>query len=775
LHILESALQEEAVLLASDLTVRAANRYFLAANNLSAADIEKRPCHEVLKSCSVFCKQATGECPMHEALATGAKVSVTLEDVATANGTRHFAVDIYPAPSQEEGDRLLLHVTRDITARVNEERLKEEMWREILLRMEQLYGAMVQSHRQIEGMGRELDQLTDLLPLAMIWWDQQGEITRVNPSTEVLLGWNQQELAGRHLSTIFASGAAQSRCRQAITATLLGQTMGYSLTENRSSSGALITCEWFHTPLTEADGTISGGLSLGQDVSARFTAERKLHDAEQKNAALLQASFDAVLVVNSLGRIVEWNRTAESLFGWREAEIVGREAEMLFPLEQQTEQRDFLRQFLAGRSQKIDAGRQIRELQAMRRDGSVFPVALLLIRTAIEQSPAAIGVFHDLSEQRHIKTLLARSEKLKEIGQLAEGLAHRFNDRITTQLATADLLLERIDNKELLRHLQHLRDHAEADRQAVHNLLLHAGAEVSAAEEHDIRQLVDEAVQLTGFRWADAAAKGAINMVTRHEPSLPKISVREADFREMIMALLFNAVDCLAGEGTVTVTTGRQEGGALIQIEDNGPGIARENLPHIFEPFFTTKGSSHAGMGLTLARNIARQHGGELTVDSTVGLGSRFTIWLPFERQEEAGEKRTGRNEGERRILVVEADASMRSLLEETLRRKGRQLTSLDDGRRAILFCHDTPVDLIVCGEDCGGMSGRELIWRLKHRSPETPALLLVAADDAETRLKAMAEGADLVLAKPFSTEELLGAIRQLPGMTGNSKPSRQK
>ena len=152
-EILDSALQEEAVLLASDLTVRAANNYFYLVNNLSPSEIENKPCHEVLKSCSVFCKQATGECPMHEALATGAKVSVTLEDVSTASGTRHFVVDIYPVPQPKAKERLLLHVTRDITARVNEERLKEEMWREILLRMEQLYGAMVQSHQQIEGMG----------------------------------------------------------------------------------------------------------------------------------------------------------------------------------------------------------------------------------------------------------------------------------------------------------------------------------------------------------------------------------------------------------------------------------------------------------------------------------------------------------------------------------------------------------------------------------------------------------------------------------------------
>ena len=761
--ILERALQEEAVLLSPDLKVHAANRYFYLANNLEAGDIENRPCHEVLKSCSVFCRQAMGECPMHEALATGAKVSVTLEDVQTANGVRHFIVDVYPVASTQEENPLLLHITRDITARVNEERLKEEMWREILLRMEQLYGAMVQSHQQIEGMGREFDQLTDLLPLAMIWWDSEGMIVRVNPSAEVLLGWNQGELAGRHLSTIFASGAAQSRCRQAIGATLLGQTMGYSLTENRTAGGSLITCEWFHTPIQAENGVITGGLSLGQDVSARFVAENRQKTAEQKNSALLRASFDAVVMINSLGRIVEWNQAAESLFGWRPKEILGREAESLFPSEQRNSQREMLREFITARPQKMDAGRQVLQQNAMRRDGTVFPASLLLIRTLIDESSGAVVVFHDLSEQLHIKTLLERSEKLKEIGLLADGLAHRFNNSLATLQGAIDLLRSRSQDKGLQPQLTRLEQQVEQDRQAVGSLLCHTGLPAAECGQQDVHKLLDEVIRLSSFRWRDLTERegGRIEVEKAYAPELPLLAINAADFREMILALLFNAIDSVAGGGHVTIFTSQHNGQVHISVEDNGEGIDREHLDHIFQPFYTTKGGNHAGMGLTLARNIARQYGGELTVTSTGGLGARFTVKLPLQPATAVAPKRLAAV-ASRHILLVGSDDGFRLLLEEALADKDQQLTVSNDGRQALLLAADSDFELFICDEECGGMGGRELIWRLKHRTPETPALFLTASTDSESRLKAMAEGADLILTKPFTAQQLLTSIDRL-------------
>jgi PAS domain S-box-containing protein len=757
--ILEQALQEEAVLLSSDLKVRSANNYFFLSHNLIPADIENKQCNQVLQSCSVFCRQAAGECPVHEALAAGTKVSVILEDVETENGIRHFAVEVYPVLPEEGEERLLLHITRDITARVNEERLKEEMWREILLRLEHLYGAMVLSHQRIEGIGRELDQLTDLLPMAMIWWDNDGRITRINPSAEVLLGWNQDELIGRQLTTLFASGAAQSRCRQAITATLLGQTMGYSLAENRTASGSLLTCEWFHTPLQNENGLISGALSLGQDVSARFTAEKRLEIARQKITALLKASFDSVAMINSLGRIVEWNQASENLFGWRPKEIIGQGVEILFPSEQQDSQRDFLRNFISHRGRK-DSGKQISQINVMRRDGSVFPASLLLIRTQIDGSPGAVAVFHDLSEQLHIRALLERSEKLKEVGRLAHGLARRFNSRLSSLLDTVDLLRGKVDDDDMLPYLELLVESVEEDRLAIRNLLTHSGHYETEAGQRDINQLLDEVVRLTSFRWQhNAEGDGRIVIDKSFASSLPGLVIKGDDFREMIIALLFNAIDCLPDGGTIKISTRMEKEGIAVDLEDNGPGISREDLPRIFIPFYTTKGIGHAGMGLTMARNIARQYGGDITVTSTAALGSRFTVWLPLVP---AGHEIEAKNPKGLRILLAAADQNVRRVLEENLTANGHQLAVTDDGRQAILLSGERPFDLVISGEDCGGMNGRELIWRIKHRAPETPALLLLDTEGTDSRLKAMADGADLVLVRPVSAQQVQNAIEQL-------------
>jgi len=235
--------REPVVILSRDLKIIGANETFLQENNLNLQEIEGKTCHEILKSCMNFCKEQTDECPVYEALSTQKPVSVTQQDVMVDNVPHHYKIDIYPVLGNNKDDTYFLHIARDITSRIEEERLKDNMWMEILSRMESLYAAMVAGNENIEHIRGEIDQLTEIGPLAVVGWNPKGKIIRWNTNAEIIFGRPAAEVMGKSFIEFFASGKSQEKFSEIMQAIQMGQTEVYSLAENRTASGHIITCE----------------------------------------------------------------------------------------------------------------------------------------------------------------------------------------------------------------------------------------------------------------------------------------------------------------------------------------------------------------------------------------------------------------------------------------------------------------------------------------------------------------------------------------------------
>ena len=209
--ILASGYREPVIILSRDLKIVGANDTFLAENNLTLDDIQGSTCHEVLKSCMSFCKEQTDECPVYEALSTGKPVSVTHQDVMIDSVPHHYKIDIYPVTGEKNEDTHFLHIARDITPRIEEERLKDNMWMEILNRMEHLYAAMVAGNENIELIQSEIVQLIEIVPLAVVGWDPKGNISRWNSNAEIIFGRPAAEVLGKPFIDFFASGKSQEK------------------------------------------------------------------------------------------------------------------------------------------------------------------------------------------------------------------------------------------------------------------------------------------------------------------------------------------------------------------------------------------------------------------------------------------------------------------------------------------------------------------------------------------------------------------------------------
>ena len=766
-EILGAGYKEAVVILSRDLKIITANDTFLHDNNLMLRDIEGKTCHEVLKSCMNFCRQQSDECPVYEALSTKKTVSVTHQDVMVDTVPHHYKIDIYPVFGQKENETYFLHIARDITNRIEEERLKDNMWMEILSRMESLYAAMVAGNENIEHIQGEIDQLIEIVPLAVVGWDPKGKITRWNSNAEILFGRPAPEVLGKPFIDFFASGKSQEKFSEIMRILQMGQTEVYSLAENRTASGHIISCEWYHNVYQfDNKGEMTLCLSLGQDATERLATEGKVAKLETQLEAILNATGDAIVGLNNLRRITLWNPAAEKLFGWLAREVQGREIEMLLPADLRETQAQKFRKFLEGQEQK--KGQKITfQTSALRRDGITIPVEITLSSALIEDKLSGFAVFHEITERKRTEKILLQSEKMRSLGEMASGVAHDFNNSLTTILGNIKLLKEsRIDNTGSEK-LSAIEKAAQQAAETIASLQAFSRTADDAAHKSiellAVKPLVEEVRNLTRFRWKDLPQKEgyAIDFTMEVEGS-PALQINGSDFKEMLTNLIFNAVDAMPRGGHIHLSVKQLEEKVVLMVQDNGIGLSKEDAAHIFDPYFTTKGRGHAGLGLSIAKRFVERHGGSIMVESVKGAGSTFKIEFPLlttsaPQQLELAKKPTPSILLQ--ILVIDDEPLVRNLLKQVLENRGHAVSEASNGQEGVRRFRENNFDLVITDHGMPVMNGLDAAFRIKKQKPETPVLLITGWQTETDAIFQKPSSIDEFITKPFDLEKIVALV----------------
>ena len=758
--------REPVVILSRDLKIIGANETFLKENNFNLQEIEGKICHEILKSCMNFCKEQTDECPVYEALSTQKPVSVTQQDVMVDNIPHHYKIDIYPVLGNDKDDTYFLHIARDITSRIEEERLKDNMWMEILSRMESLYAAMVAGNENIEHIRGEIDQLTEIGPLAVVGWNPKGKIIRWNTNAEIIFGRPAAEVMGKPFIDFFASGKSQEKFSEIMQLIQMGQTEVYSLAENRTASGHIITCEWYHNAYEFDDaGEISVCLSLGQDVTERLTRESEVQKLQTQLEAILNATGDAIVGMNNLRRITLWNPAAEKLFGWLTREVQGREIEMLLPADLRDSHEEKFLKFIAGQDRK--KGKKITfETLALRRDGITIPVEITLSSALIGDKLSSFAVFHDISERKHVEKILVQSEKMRSLGEMASGVAHDFNNSLTTILGNIKLLKETVSDHEIIGKLEAIDMAARQGAATITGLQRFGHTsedEQKQLELLDIKPLIEEIRNLTRFRWKDLPQKDGftIDFTTEIEDA-PALHINGSGFKEMLTNLIFNAVDAMPQGGHIHISVTQKEDTVVLAVQDNGVGLSKEEAAHIFDPYFTTKGRGHAGLGLSIVRRFVEHHGGSVKVESIKGAGSTFKVEFPL-LTTTGPEKLTGTEKipepVKLQILIIDDEPLVRNLLRQVLENRGHTVSEAGNGQEGIRCFRENNFDLVITDHGMPVMNGLDTAFRIKKHKPLTPVLLITGwQTDTDTAFQ-KPSAIDEFITKPFDLEKLIKLV----------------
>jgi CheY-like chemotaxis protein len=386
-------------------------------------------------------------------------------------------------------------------------------------------------------------------------------------------------------------------------------------------------------------------------------------------------------------------------------------------------------------------------------------------------SGSAIGQVRTLIEDlvtAHQQTV--QQERLRAFREMAGEVAHDFNNTLSGILARAQLLLADVQDPDVRRSLRMIEQVALEGAWVVRRFQDFSRARPARPfQPLDLNQLVTEIATSARSRWTQQLAARGISGEVRAETSpLPPVSGDVAELRQMLTNISLNALDAMPEGGNLTFRTGTESGRVFCEVADTGIGMPDEIRLHIFDPFFTTKREKGKGFGLSGAYAIVDRHGGEISVDSDVGKGTTFTIWLPAAGQAiepaPAASSRPPATPAPRpaagaKILVVDDSEEVREVLRELLSRHGHTVVTCPDGESGVVELETRSFDLAMLDLGLPGMSGLEVAQRLKLRWPSTPVALMTGYGDRMGPDDAKSGDVAFVLAKPFSLDQLRSVV----------------
>ncbi len=390
----------------------------------------------------------------------------------------------------------------------------------------------------------------------------------------------------------------------------------------------------------------------------------------------------------------------------------------------------------------------------------------------------------ELRDRERLQLHLQQASKMEAIGQLAGGIAHDFNNLLGAVMGFARFLEQDLP--------QHTEQHQYAERilsacnrgkDLVAQILSFTKARALERKPVDLRNVLAEARQLLA-----GSLPPATRLVVASAGAPVVITGNEAQLQQVVVNLCLNAHDALGGEpGHIRVTLSRLRPNAeeyrrtmlvdaldrgrahaRLEVIDTGSGIAPEHLSRIFEPFFTTKERGRGtGLGLAVVHGIVTSYDGACRVDSVVGQGTRFSVFLPLADQAVAAPSdRPERTDlrGSERVLVVDDEVDITDVLSIGLERLGYEVAAVNDPAEALAVFSEAPAlwDAVVTDQLMPGMQGLVLAEKLKSLRPNLIVILCTGLDDGMVDRAAKATGADAFFTKPVEPEQIAATIRDL-------------
>ncbi|HWR82489.1 MAG TPA: PAS domain S-box protein [Candidatus Deferrimicrobium sp.] len=519
------------------------------------------------------------------------------------------------------------------------------------------------------------------------------------------------------------------------------------------------------------------------DITERKQAEEALRDSETRFREIAELAPAGIFETDERGTITFANRQAFQYFGYTYEELQrGLNAfDLIVPDDRPRAQTNMMR-VMAGDKLGVN------EYVAVRKDGSTFAANVHACPVLQKGRPIGIrGIVIDITDSKRTEQESAKSDKLESIGVLAGGIAHDFNNLLTGILGNISLAkLEASPDNDAYEWLDEAEKAAGRARDLTQQLLtLSKGGEPVRKRVSIIETVRDTA--LFALRGSNVRPNFSFS------EEVAPVEIDAGQISQVLHNLILNAQQAMPEGGVIEIAVSNinvRPGNGLplsdgryvtLTIRDQGIGIPRKHLPRIFDPYFTTK-QSGSGLGLAVAYSIVTKHGGHIDVESEVGTGTIFRIYLPTGDKSTSDEGRPTEKLPERagKILVMDDEDFLRDLLARVLGRYGHTVDCAREGAEAINLYRQAQVsgqtydvvllDLTVAG----GMGGKEAIQELRKLDPGVKAIVSSGFSNDPVMADYRAYGFDRVVVKPYKAAELAEVVRELlAGSDSSGEPRR--
>jgi len=519
----------------------------------------------------------------------------------------------------------------------------------------------------------------------------------------------------------------------------------------------------------------SANEELAREMTERLNAEAQLQELAKRFLKVFEANPLPMSVISTDSlEFRDVNAGFLNLVGRKRDQVLRRTPEDLGLCSLVEFRQRILEPLLAGQTVKA---RQLKFLQ-QKGQGCTAEVSADLLDLGDET--CVLMVSQDITERLALENQLRQAQKLEAVGQLAAGIAHDFNNLVTIIMGHAELQLATGDvPADLGASLQQINAAAQRAAGLTRQLLAFSRREPGATGAVDLKQLVDSVSQMIARILGEN-----IELQVTSPNDLPPVEANAGEIEQVLVNLAVNSRDAMPKGGKLRMVStavrvdttwvarnpqAREGDFVCLAVMDQGCGMDAATLKRIFEPFFTTKPPGKGtGMGLASVFGIVRQHKGWIEVDSELGKGSTFSVFLPVSSRTLAKvtEARPVSVGGNLRgtILLVEDEAEVRQLARGLLTRQGYSVLEAADGPSALDLSrqHSGQIDVMLTDVVMpGGLSGIELAERLRSEQPEVRVVFTSGHNEDILRFHGVSpEGANFIQ-KPFSMGSLLGALNQ--------------
>jgi two-component system cell cycle sensor histidine kinase/response regulator CckA len=500
-------------------------------------------------------------------------------------------------------------------------------------------------------------------------------------------------------------------------------------------------------------------------VRKRFAESEELFRLISENAA------DMIAVVDGAGNRLYNSPSYQRLLGYSQDELRQTTGfEQIHPDDRQKVLE------AAAEAKRSGVGRSV-EYRIRHKDGHWMALesTASVIKSSAGEVEKLVIVNRDITERKDLEKQLLLSQKLEAIGRLSGGVAHDFNNLLGVILGYCEELQKHIPKedpyREAVDEIQHAGKRAASLTQ---QLLAFSRKQVLEPQALDLNAIVDEAGKML-----ERLIGEDISLEIVRAPNIGTVKADRSQIERVILNLAVNARDAMPQGGKVTFETADVKLDetvptvhpcaapgpyVMLKVTDTGCGMDAELQSHIFEPFFTTK-EQGTGLGLATVYGVVKQSGGYISVESEVGKGTTFKIYLPCVSQPQGRvpeiEPSRASNPEHRTVLLVEDEQALRKLTRKTLLDAGFAVLEAKDAFEAIGIAKqkETHIDLLLTDVVMPGMSGRALAEALSPKRPEMKVIYMSGYSDGVIAKHGIVEAELTILRKPFSREELMKSV----------------